>query len=429
MSENSARVLILGAGFAGMYAAMRLEKLFKEEKNVEITLINRDNFFLFTPMLAEVVSSSIEAKHVISPVREFFDKVSFQEAEIFSVDFEKRIVTASHCSTCGEYDLEYDHLIISPGSVTNFYGLPGVAENSFPLKTLADAMHLRNHVIDMFEYADLERDPDLRRRLLTFVVAGGGFAGIEVAAELNDFLLIARRFYKNIHPDEVLLVVVVSSSRIMPEISGDLASYALRKLKEQGIEIRLNTRIKKASADEVNLDNGENIPTNTLIWTAGTAPDPIIKTLPCEKDKKGRIIVNEYLEVPGWPGVMALGDCASIPDPVTGKTYPPTAQHAVREGELVAQNLSAMIQGRNDLKKPFKFSALGTLAPLGHRTAVAEIMGFKLSGFFAWWLWRTIYLFKLPGWDRKIRVALDWTLDLFLTRDIVQLKVFMKGRK
>jgi NADH dehydrogenase len=212
----------------------------------------------------------------------------------------------------------------------------------------------------------------------------------------------------------------------MPEISEDLAAYAIDKLQKRGIEFRLKTKIVGATPDRVELDSGDYIPTNTLIWTAGITPDPIIGTLQCERDKRGRIIVDEYLEVPSWPGVWALGDCAHIPDPKTGNPYPPTAQHAIREAKQTAHNIAATIRDKDRNKKPFQYTAIGTLAPLGHRTAVAEIKGFKFSGFFAWWLWRTIYLSKLPGLDRKIRVAFDWTLDLFFPRDIVQLKVFVK---
>lgn len=426
--KASKRILVLGGGFAGMDTALHLERIFVKDKDVEITLVNRDNFFLFTPMLSEVPSSGIEAKHVISPIRAFFNKVSFQQAEVHSIDLNKSVVTTSHCPNCEINHLEYDYLVLALGSVTNFYGLPGVAENSFPMKALGDAMALRNHVIDMFEHADMVKDAETRRRLLTFVVAGGGFAGVEVAAELNDFVHVSRKLYRNIRPDEVKLIVVVGAPRIMPEISEDLAAYALDKLHKRGIEFHLQTKLVKATTNSVELENGNHfsIPTNTLIWTAGVSQDPIIESLPCEKDRRGKIMVNEYLEVPDLPGVWAVGDCAHIPDPETGNSFPPTAQHAVREGKQAAQNIAAIIQGRGEDRNSFKYSPLGTLAPLGHRTAVAEIKGFKFSGFFAWWLWRTIYLTKLPGFDRKIRVAIDWTLNLFFQRDIVQLKVFMK---
>ncbi len=295
MSEKvPKRILILGGGFAGIYTALHLEKIFAKDEDVDITLVNRDNFFLFTPMLAEVPSSSIEAKHVISPIRAFFNKASFQEAEVHSIDLKKRIVIASHCPRCKIYPLEYDYLVLALGSITSFYGLPGVAENSFPMKTLSDAMALRNHIIDMFEHADLEKDVQMRRHLLTFVVAGGGFAGVETAAELNDFVQITHKYYRNVHPDEVKVVLVTPESRIMPEISEDLAAYAIGKLHKRGIEFHLKTKIIGATPDRVEPDTGNHISTSTLIWTAGVAPDPIIWTLPCEKDKRGRIVVNGY---------------------------------------------------------------------------------------------------------------------------------------
>jgi NADH dehydrogenase len=286
-------------------------------------------------------------------------------------------------------------------------------------------MVLRNHVLDTFEHADVEEDAQERRQMLTFVVIGGGYTGIEIAAELNEFVQSNRRFYKNVHQDEVKVIVIDPGPRIMHEINESLATYAMSLLRKRGMEFHLQTRVSSVTPDAVVLEGGANIPTNTAIWAAGTAPQPVIETLPCEK-KRGKIVVNEYLEVPGWPGVWAVGDCAHILDPKTGGAYPPTAQHAVREGRQAAHNIAATIRGKDQEKRPFQFSTLGMLAPLGHRRAVAEIKGFKLSGFSAWFLWRGIYLGKLPGWDRKIRVALDWALDLFLPRDIVQLPFIMK---
>ncbi|MFQ5912194.1 MAG: NAD(P)/FAD-dependent oxidoreductase [Nitrospinota bacterium] len=417
------RILILGGGFGGIYAALRLEKAFAREGNVEITLINRDNYLLFSPMLAEVSSSGIEAKHIVPPIRAFFRKVRFRDSQVEAIDLENRVVHAFHCPQCPHYSLEFDHLILALGSVTSFYGLPGVEENALPLKTLADAMGLRNHVIDMLEHADMETDVELRRRLLTIVVAGAGFSGVEVAAELNDFLRGAKRFYANIRPEEVRLALVASGSRILPGLAEDLAAYAQRGLLRRGVEVRLGTGIAQASAGGVDLQDESHIPTRTLVWTAGIAPNPLLAPLSCQKER-GRIVVNDRLEVPEYPGLWAIGDCAHLPDPKTGLPYPPTAQHAVRQGRRVADNVVAAIRGRP--KKPFAYSSIGELVPLGRRLAVAEILGFKFRGFFAWWLWRTVYLSKLPGFERKIRVALDWTLDLFLPRDIVLLKPFLK---
>ena len=417
------RILILGGGFGGIYAALHLEKVFAREGSVEVTLINQDNYLLFSPMLPEVASSGIEAKHIITPIRAFFRKVRFMDGEVAAIDFEKRVVHASHCPQCKDFSLEFDHLVLALGSVTSFHGLPGVAEHGFPLKTLADAMALRNHVIDVLEHADMETDGEMRRQLLTIMVAGAGFAGVEVAGELNDFLRRAKRFYPNVRAEEVRVVLVTGASRILPLIAEDLAGYAHRVLLRRGVEVRLKTAVSRASSDGVDLQDGSRIPTRTLVWTAGISSDPLLPGLPCRKER-GRIVVNECLEVPEYPGIWAIGDCAYVVDPKTGRPYPPTAQHAVRQGRRVAENIIASIRGRP--KKPFAFSSFGQLVPLGRRSAIAEILGFKCRGFFAWWLWRTIYLSKLPGLERKIRVAIDWTLDLFLPRDIVLLKTLLK---
>jgi NADH dehydrogenase len=423
MTRKRTRVVILGGGFAGVYTALRLEKIFSRDEDIEIILVSDENFMLFTPMLPEVSSSSIEAKHIVSPLRAFFRKAKFQNRELHSIDLQRRVVVAAHCPACDRRELGFDHLVLALGSTTNFHGVSGVADNALPMKTLSDAMMLRNHVIDVFEHADLRDDPLARSAMLTFVVAGGGFAGVETVAELKDFAHAAHRFYPNIRPDEVKVILLHSGPRILPEISESLADYALKKLREKGVEVRLNTRLTSATAGWVELGNKERIPTQTLVWTAGVSPSPLLATLPCARNKQGNIIVNEYLEVSGYPGLWALGDCAEVPDPQTGRSYPATAQHAIREGKVVADNIAACLGfGR---KRQFVYKPLGVLACLGRRSAVAEICRFKFSGFFAWWLWRTVYLFKLPGLERKARVAMDWTLDLFFPRDIVLLKVFM----
>lgn len=259
------------------------------------------------------------------------------------------------------------------------------------------------------------------------MVIGGGYTGIEVAAELNDFVHSSGKFYKNVSANEVKVTVVDPGPRIIHEMGEDLSAYAMNMLRKRGMEFHLNTKVIGVTSDKVELDGGTSIASNTPIWAAGTAPQPVIDALPCEKNR-GRIIVNEYMEAPGWPGVWALGDLAQIPDPKTGNPYPTTAQHATREGKRAAYNVAAALQGKDGDKKPFQFATLGMLAPIGHRRAVTQIKGLKFSGFFAWLLWRGIYLSKLPGIDRKIRVALDWALDLFLPRDIVQLKFLMKSK-
>lgn len=424
MSVEAKRILILGGGFAGVITAIHLDRIFARAENVEITLVSDENFLLFTPMLPEVATGAIEPRHIVSPIRACFRNVRFQNGEVRSIDIEKRVAIVSHCPMCRLYELKFDHLVLTMGSTTDFYGLPGVAEYAMPMKTMNDAMRLRNQVIDLFEHADMERDVTARKTMLTFVVAGGGFAGAETVAGIRDFAHEARRYYPRVIPEEVRVVLVHSGPRIMPEINERLASYALEKLRERGVEIMLNTKIRSAAPDYVVLSNGDQIPTKTLIWTAGVTPSRLLRTLPCPCNKRGQIVVDEYLEVRDRPGVWAIGDCAEIRDPETGALYPPTAQHAIRQAKAVAQNIAASI--RAGAKRPFSYRPIGVLASLGRRSAVAEIGGMRFSGFFAWWLWRTVYLSKLPGLERKVRVAIDWTLDLFFPRDIVLLKTFVK---
>ena len=255
------------------------------------------------------------------------------------------------------------------------------------------------------------------RAPLTFAVAGGGFAGVETIAGINDFMREALRFYPNLREDMLRMVLVHPGEVILPELSPKLGRYAQQKLAERGVDIRVNTRVTGMSEQRVELSDGTSLTTDTLIWSAGTTPNPLLAMLPCQKDR-GRLLVTDYLEVPEWPGVWALGDCALVPDRQTGAYYPPTAQHALRQGKVVAYNLTATVRGGP--KKPFDFSTIGQLAAIGRRTGVANILGMNFSGFLAWWLWRSIYLSKLPRMEKKLRVALDWTLDLLFSKDLVQ---------
>ncbi len=415
-----ARIVILGGGFGGTAVARRLEQLFPQDTAVEITLVDRENFSLFTPLLPEVPSGALEPKHVVSPLRAHLRRTIVRQAEIRAVDPSTRMVVAAHCPECRIYYLPYDHLVIALGSVTNFFGLPGVATHALTMKSLADASALHAHVVDKFEHADMEPDPETRRELLTFVVVGGGFAGVETAAELNDFVRGAGRYYPMVRREEVHVVLVHLGGRILPEVSESLSAYALQKLRSRGVEVRLETRIEHCTPDRVHLSTGEEIRSRSLIWTAGIAPNPLVAAIHLPKVPGGRIETTETLEIKGHPGVWALGDCASILDPAAGRPYPPTAQHAIRQGRRVAENIAAVIRGQTP--QPFRYRPFGVLAGLGHHSAVAEILGFKFSGAVAWWLWRTVYLLKLPGLERKVRVALDWTLDLFFPRDIVYLR-------
>lgn len=401
-----------------MYAAMQLEKRVGRDPNVEITLVNRDNFFLFTPMLHEVASSDLDVTHIVNPIRKLLKRATFFNGEARSIDLAARTVTVAHgVDDTHPHELAYDHLVIGLGAVTNFYGLPGLEERACTMKSLGDAIALRNRMIENLEEADFECCAKTRERMMSFVVAGGGFAGVETIAGMNDFLRGALKFYRNLGQHHVRVVLVHSGKVILPELSEKLGLYAQKKLGEAGVEIHLETRVKGFTSAGVELSDGTVIPTRTLIWTAGSSPNPMAQSLPCHKDR-GRVIVDPFMEVPEWPGVWALGDCALVPDTERGGFHPPTAQHACRQGTIVARNIVATMRGKS--RTPFRFKTLGQLASLGRRTGVADILGWQFSGFIAWWMWRTIYLSKLPRFERKVRVALDWTLDLVFTKDLVQ---------
>ncbi|MFO1077182.1 MAG: FAD-dependent oxidoreductase [Planctomycetota bacterium] len=411
------RIVILGGGFGGLYAGMRLERIFADDPHVEVTVVNQDNFLLFTPMLHEVAASDLDLTHVVSATRKLLQHARFVNGEVRGIDLARRTVTIAHGEERREHRLRYDHLVVGLGSVTNFYGLPGLAEGAFTMRTLGDAIALRNRLIASMEEASVVDDPEQRARLLTFVVAGGGFAGVETIAAINDFARETLRFYPRLSPADLRVVLVHSGDRILPELSGSLGRYAQEKLTARGVEVRLQARVQALNARGVALADGTELPTRTLVWTAGTAPHPLLATLPCAKER-GRIVVEATMAVPQHPGIWALGDCAAVPDLVRGGSCPPTAQHATRQGTTLADNLAAAMRGRP--LRPFRFRMLGQLAALGRRSGVAQVFGMRFSGFVAWWLWRSIYLSKLPGFERKVRVAVDWSLDLLFTKDLVK---------
>lgn len=420
-SSNKIRILILGGGFAGLHAAIHLDSTLARDPDVDITLVNRDNFFLFTPMLHEVAASDLDLSNIVNPVRKLLKRINFFAGEVESIDLGRKMVTVSHGFDHHHHDIPYDHVVIGLGSITNFFNLPGLEQRAMTMKSLGDAIHLRNRLIAHLEEADTECCADVRRPLLTFVVAGGGFAGVETVAGINDFVREAVSFYSNLREDMLRVVLVHPGKVILPELGEKLGRYTEKRLAERGVEILVNTRVTGVSDDGIQLSSGEEIKSKALIWTAGTSPNPVLDCLPCVKER-GRLKVDEMLRLPDWPGVWALGDCALVPDRKTGQYHPPTAQHALREGKTLAKNLIATVRGGT--LKPFSFSTIGQLAAIGRRTGVANILGMNFSGFIAWWMWRTIYLSKLPRFEKKLRVALDWTLDLLFTKDLVQFQTF-----
>lgn len=415
--SNKTKIIILGSGFGGLYTALHLEKTLARRSSVEVTLINRENFFLFTPMLHEVAASDLDITHIVSPVRKLLKRVKIFNGDVEAVDLENRRVLVSHGTEHHQHTLDYDHLVLSLGSITNFYGNKGLEENALTMKSLGDAIYLRNLLISNLEEADFECCPEVREPLLNFVVAGGGFAGVETIAGINDFLREAVKFYPHLEEKMLRIVLVHAGNVILPELNEKLGKYAENLLLKRGVEIHLNTRVTEVTDREVTFSDGTKIVSNTLIWTAGTAPNPMLDKLPCVKER-GKLLTDEFLRVKDFENVWAVGDCAAIPEFRTGGFHPPTAQHAIRQGKILAHNLSAKVNGGK--MKPFSFKTVGQLAALGKRTGVAQIFGFNFSGFIAWWLWRTIYLSKLPRFEKKLRVAIDWTLDLIFSKDFVQ---------
>jgi NADH dehydrogenase len=451
------RILILGGGFAGIEVLRRLQNAFEDNVEVDVTLVNRDNFFLFTPMLPEVSSGMIETRHIVTPIRAFCKRARFYEANVDSIDLENKqvIITKAIGNPMdpvhlNRYALNYDYLVIGLGGETNFFGMKDLERNAFTLKSLEDAVILRNHVISMLEQADLEHEENndednnnLRKSLVTFVVVGGGFGGVEAVGELNTLVRDSiKAFYHNIDvKKDVRVILVNASERILPEVSEGLSEFALQKLRESGVEVILNKRLSSYTNGQAELNDGTLIPTFTLIWAGGVTPSKLIKDLTCEHDKRGRIVVNNYLQVHKYDRVFALGDCASITDPHTKNPYPPTAQHAIREGKVAAKNLISIIKNRREKGeeaeeekrsslKRFDYKTKGTMAEIGKRTGVGDILGLKVHGFVAWWIWRTYYLANLPMIEKKIRVIIDWTIDLFFERDVTRLKMFVaEGKK
>lgn len=410
------RIVILGGGFGGVYAAMELEKLLVRESAVEVCLVSHDNFFLFTPMLHEIAASDLEITNIVNPLRKLLRKVEVMVGEVHQIDLAAKRVLISRDPRSYPQQIGYDHLVIALGSVTNFHNLAPFAELAVPMKSLSDAIRLRAQILRHLEEANSECNPAERQSLLTFVVAGGGFAGVETVAALNDFVREALQFYPSLRQEMLRVILVHSGPVILPELDEDLGRYTQKVLKQRGVEIRLNTRVNGITKENVFLIDGVSIPARNVVWTAGTAPSPIISSLPCAKER-GRLLVDQFLRVLDWPDVWSVGDCAYVPDLRNpGKSHPPTAQHAIREGEVVAQNIAAALVGRP--LKSFSFKTIGLLASIGRRMGVARIFGFNFSGFLAWWLWRTVYLSKLPGLDKKIRVAFDWTLDLLFPKDV-----------
>lgn len=414
------RVVIVGGGFGGAFTAKYLRRY--AVRDVEVELINDTNYFVFQPLLPEVAAGTINAQDAVTPLRLMLKGVKVRMAEVKSIDPEARQVHLVQGSKRVPLTIRFDHLVIAVGQRTNLARSPGFEEHGLPIRDLADAHELRNHMIRCLEHADVTEDIDLKRRLLTFVVAGGGFSGVETMGELVEMINRTLKFYPNIHPQEIRTVLVQRGQRLLPELSPGLGEYAERKLRRRGVEVLLGTGIRSATATAVYLDNDTCISTQCLVTTVGNGPRSIVESLGIQL-QGGKIPVDRYLQVSGRLGIWSLGDAALIPlPPLDGEEFlyaPPTAQYAVREARCLAKNIAASV--RESPLMPFFYRPKGAFASIGNYGAVAEFLGMRMSGLFAWILWRGFYIGMLPGFPTRLRVALNWFFDYFLPRSVVQI--------
>lgn len=419
---HSHKILILGGGFAGISVLRNLTRI---ARRTQITIVSEDNFFLFTPMLPEMASGTIHPSDISIPIRKFCKDAEFIQAKISSIDLKNKLVAITRTFDGKVKVLDYDHLVIAMGSTTNFFGNKRIEKNSFTMKTIQDAIAIKNHLIHMLEIADGEEDQKIQKKLLTVVVVGAGFAGVETIGEINDFIRESvKHYYHNINPSNIRMVLVSGSAGILPELDKALSKKALDSLENAGIRIVTKTKAIDAGEDYVLLGNGETVYCATLIWTAGLTVDPVITNLDCEH-KSGKMAVDEFLKLPKYPEVFVLGDCAAISDTKTGEYYPPTAQHALRESKIVAHNLTCAVTG-NGIFKQFNFESKGMMAIIGKRNGIATISGYNITGTVAWLIWKTYYLMMLPTFEKKFKVALDWTCNLFFNKDITLVRKIKK---
>ena len=417
------RILVLGGGYVGLYTCLGLERALARRSGsgtgtTEITMVSIESFMQYQPFLPEAAAGNIEPRHVVVPLRRTLKRTRVIVGEATAVDHGAR--TATIRPTEGrEIQLPYDHLVVGLGSVSRVLPVPGLAEQAIGFKSVSEAIYLRNRVLSRLDLAETTTDPDLRRKALTFLFVGGGYAGVEALAELEDLARDATRYYRNVTRADMRWCLVEAAGSILPEIGPKLAAHALRTLRKRDIDVRLNTRLDSATGGVMKLSDGETFEAETLVWTTGVKAHPLTGTLGFPLDERSRIVVDRYLRVEGIEGAWAAGDCSAVPDLDLGGTNPPTAQHALRQARRLARNLSATIRGKG--LREYRYKNKGGLVSLGRYKGVARVMGIQLRGFPAWFLHRTYHVAMIPTINRKVRVLVDWTVALFFKRDIVQL--------
>lgn len=422
--QRGKRIVILGAGFGGREVALQLAKELPDPQDGEIFLVDQQPFLLFTPMLAEAAGGELDPDHIVSSVTGLPKRINYIEGRVEAIDLQRRSVTlevgeAETNIPQARHTLVADHLVLALGSVGNFRQIPGLEEHSYTMKSLDDAARVRNRALQLLQRANAEADPLQRAELLTFVVGGAGLTGVETIAAINDLLREGARKFPHIDSDAIRTILIDPGTRIMPELSEELAQFASVELRTHGVEIRLNTKVTGAGEDYVELNGTDRIPTRTIIWAGGITPNPILKELGCPHSRHGAVVVSEELAVPDHPGVWALGDSAEVPKPDHSGFYTPTAQNAEREGTTVGRNIAADLRGRP--RERFQFKPLGELALVGRHAGVARILGFEFKGAIAWAMWRLIYWSKMPSLPQRMRILSDWALDLLFGRNLLPL--------
>ena len=411
------RVVLLGGGFAGVKCARTLRKKLRPSE-LEVVLFNRENHMVFHPLLAEVAGGSVNPEAVAAPLRQMLPGVICRTEEVERIDPERKVV--EYTGYDGRlHELGYDHVILACGSVVNLGLVPGMADHAFPMKTVGDAVTLRAHVMQRLEEAEVCDDPEHRRWLLSTVVVGGGYSGVETAGELNDLAQGSLRYFANIRRDELAVTVVHSRDQLLPEIGSSLRDFARRKMEKAGIRIELQAKVTAATGEGVLLKDGRLLRAGTVVCTIGNTASPVVERFDGEKER-GRLCTEPDMRLVGQDSIWAVGDCARIPNAVDGEPSPPTGQFAERQGRQAAENVLRALRGEET--RPFSFKPLGQLCSIGHHSAVAELLGLKVSGVIAWFLWRGIYLMKLPSWSRRVKVGFDWAWQLVFSRDLSHLK-------
>ena len=412
------KILILGGGFGGINVLKSIQNKFKNEPNIRISIVSKDNYFLYTPMLPQVSSGLIHPSDITIPIRKLCKQAEFYQASISSIDLEQKLVTITRTFDGKVRALDYDYLIIALGSNTNFFDNKNIEEHSFVIKTVEDAIAIHDQIIHMLESAAQISDVDFKKKLMTFTVVGAGFAGVETMGEINYLVRESvKNFYPSIGKENISMNLVASEEFILPELGPKLGKDAGKYLRKAGVNVITNTKAVDTGEDFVELDNGEKIPCMTLIWAAGVVIDPIVSSLKCKHDKSGKLKVAKYLRLTEYENVFALGDCALITNPSTGKAYPPTAQNSIHQSTTVANNLYSIITGKTKLKE-FTFESKGMMTTLGRRVAIAVVYGLHCKGSLAWLIWRTYYLYKLPMLEKRFQVATSWIADLLFKRDL-----------